>query len=147
MACPFFYPVARHDAELWQHRHRLPLGDGFLGKCMAPGREGSVPSDPELGQCCNLGYAVECPHLPMQREADAVHFSVAQDRDNVVQVSWVLVKNHGAAGHGTLEFDRSECRWKTPHSDATMQRMAECCVESYFAKKGERFDIRRASLE
>jgi hypothetical protein len=135
MACPYFFPVARHDAELWPFRRRLPLGDGFMGRCTAPNSSGS-PSDDRLGQCCNLGYANDCPHLPPERHADAVHFCVGGDRDGVVQVSWLFVKNHAEAGHGSLEFDRSTGEWRSPHPDPTLQQMAECYLRSYLSKRG-----------
>ena len=95
-----------------------------------------TPTDQELGQCCNLGYAGDCPHLPQERAADAVHFCIGGDRDGIVQVCWVRVKDHAHGDHGTLEFARS-VGWREQHSDRVLQRMAECYVETYFAKRGE----------
>ena len=146
MACPFFYPIARHDAELWQHRRRLPLGDGFTGHCTAPGGAAD-PSDEQLGRCCNMGYANDCPHLPTERNADAVHFCVAGDHDGVVQVSWLLVKNHAEAGHGNLEFDRTTSQWRSRHVQETLQQMAECYLQAYFAKRGESVPAYNSELE
>jgi len=136
LACPYFFPTVRHDAELWPHRRRLPLGDGFAGYCTAPGHEGVTPSDQELGQCCNLGYAGDCPHLPQDRAADAVHFCIGGDSDGIVQVCWVAVKDHAHADHGTVEFARS-VGWRVQHPQPVLQQMADCYLQTYFAKRGE----------
>jgi hypothetical protein len=134
MACPYFFPITRHDAELWPHRRRLPLGDGFSGRCTSPGHE-FTPSDAELGECCNLGYASQCRHLPVERQADAVHFCIGRDQDGIVQVCWVMVKDHASAGHGTLEFERTSRTWRARHDSETVQQMAECYLNAYFAKR------------
>lgn len=136
MACPFFYPIVRHDAELWPFRRRLPLGDGYNGQCMAPGSEGSQPDDAALRECCNLGYSC-CPRLPEQRESDAVHFSVASDRDGVISLHWVMVKDHAAAAFGQLHFERAPFTWRELHPNPAVQRMAHCYLESYLSKRGE----------
>lgn len=94
------------------------------------------PSDRELGDCCNLGYASDCAYLPQDRAADAVHFCVGGDHDGVVQVCWLLVKDHAHAGSGTLEFARST-GWRVQHPERVLQQMAGCYLEAYFTKKGE----------
>lgn len=38
---------------------------------------------------CNLGYALQCPHLPPEREADAVRFSQRLDGP-----MFILEKDH-----------------------------------------------------
>lgn len=136
LACPFFYPTERHESELWPFRRRLPLGDGFLGRCTAPGQDGTEPEPPVLRDCCNLGYA-QCSRLPKDRQADAVHFSVAADRDGVVSLHWVLVKNHAAESFGQLHFQRAAGTWQVEHSNPTLQRMAQCYLDSYLCKRGE----------
>ena len=136
MACPYFFPIARHDAELWQHRRRLPLGDGFTGRCTAPGAT-ATPSDDQLGHNCNMGYATACPHLPADRSADAAHFCVAGNKDGLVHISWVLVKDHAAAGHGTLDFDRTQRQWVSRHPQDTLQQMADCYLQAYLARRGD----------
>ncbi len=102
---------------------------------MAPGQDGNPPTDTELGSCCNLGYAHDCARLPKERAADAVHFCVAGERDGVVSVGWVMVKDHAAAGHGKLEFEAETGSCGAPHADATVQRMAECYVQTYLQRK------------
>lgn len=105
---------------------------------MAPGHENTAPSDPELGSCCNLGYAHDCHRLPIDRQADAVHFCVARDKNGTVEVSWVKVKDHADAGHGMLEYDRASARFSAEHADRTVQRMAECYLQVYLRSNNER---------
>lgn len=136
LSCPFFYPTERHELELWPFRRRLPLGDGFHGRCTAPGHDGIKPDNAVLRDCCNLGYA-QCPRLPEQRHADAVHFSVAADRDGVVSLHWVMERNHAAESFGQLYFVRDANSWREEHSNPSLQRMAQCYLESYFSKRGE----------
>jgi hypothetical protein len=50
------------------------------------------------------------------------------------------VRDHACAGHGTLEFNRDQKGWRRPHSDPTLQQMADCYLKSYFGKRGERGD-------
>ncbi len=119
----------------WPHPARLPLGDAWTGCCTAPGYEGAQPSDEELRDGCNLGYARACPRLPRQRHADAVRFSMARDREQTLTVQFVVEIAHAPAEHGLLEFDSALGRWRAAHHDARMQRMAECFVEAYLRRK------------
>jgi hypothetical protein len=134
VACPFFWPMTRHEAELWPHRRRLPLGDGFAGECRAPGCAGRKPRDEELKESCNLGYATTCPHLPEERRADAIHF--AANGDQIVKVNYVMVKDQAPGEHGFLEFDPATKKWHVEHANANIQRMAECYVDSWLTRRG-----------
>ena len=135
MACPYFLPQKRIDHPLWPHPPRLPLGDGWSGECTAPGHEGVRPSDDELKDGCNLGYARACPRLPSGRTSDAVRFSLARDRNRKLSVQFVCEIGHAPAGHGLLEFDAATGRWSSTHADARIQRMAECFLDSYLRRK------------
>lgn len=128
-------PTERLDAELWPHRARLPLGDGYRGLCMAPGREPSAPADGELKDFCNLGYAKGCPRLPQERHADAVRFIVTQDRDGQIGLYFTSEREHAPRQHGLLTFDRAQQRWLASHPDACVQRMAECYLQSYLSRR------------
>lgn len=134
MACPFFFPEERHEAELWAFRARLPLGDGFRGRCMAPGCDGRAASDDELKDFCNVGYAQGCACRPHEREADAVHFAAVENGS--VRVRFAFVKDQAPAGHGVLEFDAEARKWMSTHPSATVQRMAECYVEAWLKRRG-----------
>ena len=79
MACPFFMPTSKLEDGGWLHPSRLPLGGGWTGHCSAPGHEGAEPTNQELRELCNLGYAASCPRLPKERAYDAVRFSIARD--------------------------------------------------------------------
>ena len=135
MACPFFMPGERFEAIPLPHRARLPLGDGWKGLCTAPGHENSVPDDRELTDFCNLGYAKGCPHLPQERTADAVRFSVARDRDGSVLLFYIFEADHRPGEHGTIEYDCASRGWRSQHGDARIQRMAECYLEVYFERR------------
>jgi hypothetical protein len=134
MACPYFMPTSRHDAELWMHRQRLSLGDGFAGTCTAPGRNGCAASDAELKDLCNLGYASACGHLPAHRLADAVRFAVACDSADTLTLQWSSERDHLPVAHGQLEYDTATARFTTAHNDLCVQRMAECFIESYLLR-------------
>ena len=163
MACPFFMPVEKLENGAWPHPARLPLGCGWSGCCTAPGHEGEVPSAPEL-QECNLGYALGCGRLPKERAWDAVRFFVMGSGDAVkdnrgdrsdgcdlgfesssVQFRYVCERNYLPVEHGTVEFEMKSKRWVRSHADARVQRMAECCLESYLAKWGRSGTRRVAS--
>ena len=135
MACPFFVPTRKLDDAGWLHPSRLPLGGGWQGLCSAPGHEGAEPSDQDLHQYCNLGYAAQCARLPKDRSCDAVRFSVAHDRGTRLQFWFVCETGHRPAHHGMLEFDVPTERWITPHPEAGIQKMAECYLESYLLRR------------
>jgi hypothetical protein len=136
MACPYVLPQERIKNPPWPHPARLPLGDGFAGHCTAPGHEGARPSDNELREGCNLGYARQCPRLPRQRSSDAVRFSLVRDRDRVLSVQFVCEIAHAPGEHGMLEFDAAAGRWTSSHADVRIQKMAECYVDSYLRRAG-----------
>ena len=128
-------PTERLDRQLWPHPPRLPVGDGYKGHCTAPGHEGDQPSDDELKDCCNLGYARACPRLPRERAWDAVRFSVARDREHRIALYYVCEVEYRPGEHGTLEFDTTAGRWTVSHRDPRLQRMAQCYLESYLRRK------------
>jgi hypothetical protein len=141
MACPFFMPIEKLENGSWLHAGRLPLGCGWSGHCTAPGYEGETPSQEELQEFCNLGYAERCSRLPQERLWDSVRFSaktVAARNDLVaerIHVRYVCERKHLPAAHGVLEFDTVQATWADPHPDSRVQRMAECFVASYVEKR------------
>ena len=138
LACPFFMPVRKLDGG-WLHPSRLPLGGGWDGLCCAPGHEGVQPSDEELHEFCNMGYAAKCSRLPHQRDCDAVRFSVARDQGSRLSVRFVCEISHRPAIHGTVEYDIEHETWSSSHPDPTvhpnMQKMLECYVQSYLQRR------------
>ncbi len=136
MACPFFLPQKPMENPPWPHPARLPLGGGWTGQCTAPGHEAVQPSEQEIKNGCNLGYARACSRLPRERRCDAVRFALLRDRDHKLSVQYVCEIGHAPAEHGVLEFDVAAQRWKSAHGDARIQKMAECYLESYLQRSG-----------
>ena len=137
MACPYFMPTAKFEAIAWPHRARLPLGDGWLGRCTAPGHEDFIPGPEELANFCNLGYARACPHLPRERAWDAVRFSVTRDKDGMITILYVCERDYRPAGHGTLDYSCALASWRSSHPDARLQAMAQCYLECYLLRRGK----------
>jgi hypothetical protein len=107
---------------------------------MAPGHEGVVPLQAELLEFCNLGYAESCIRLPKERAWDSVRFGARTMSDGNgaggwIQVHYICERGHLPAEHGVLEFLAAESRWRVPHRDSRVQRMAECFLESYMEKR------------
>src|SRR6202167_1461024 len=135
MACPFFMPTSRLDDGGWLHPSRLPLGGGWMGHCSAPGYEGTEPSNQELRELCNLGYAAGCARLPEDRAYDAVRFSIARDRGAQLELWFVCESSNCPASHGILEYDLSLGQWIRNHPDARIQKMAECYLQTYLVRR------------
>ena len=144
MACPFFMPGERFVGIGWQHRARLPLGDGWQGRCTAPGHENIAPDPHELTEFCNLGYAKACPRLPQKRAWDAIRLCVTRDRENMIAVMYVCEANHHPREHGVLEYDSVLDKWVSTHRDVRIQKMVECYVQSYLSRRDDPARIREA---
>jgi hypothetical protein len=121
-------PTEKIDGGEWPHPARLPLGGGWRGLCTAA--SGLAATENELRDHCNLGYA-RCCHLPSDREADAVRFSVAAASVSKIVLNYVCERDHRPGEHGTLEFDTSADICLKPHKDARIQKMAECFVNTF----------------
>lgn len=151
MACPFFMPVERLENGDFLHAARLPLGCGWSGHCTAPGHEGEHPSQKELREFCNLGYAEGCGRLPGERIWDSVRFAARtvgngdqSGSGGRIQVRYVCERGHRPAENGVLEFVPSEARWEQRHRDGCVQRMAECFLASYVEKR-KTLEVTRAA--
>jgi len=118
---------------------RLPLGCGWRGCCTVPGHVGETPTDRELQDFCNLGYAEKCPRLPRERSYDSVRFdarSAGNEAKSRVRIRFVCERGHLPAGNGFLEFDLDRRVWTLQHPESTIQRKAECFIESYLKRIG-----------
>lgn len=130
MACPYFMPTERTSIPALPHPERLPLGDTYCGRCTAAG----VTPTPEMLHDCNLGYAM-CEHLPRRpRFADAVRFSVRRENQEQIAVTYVFEERYQPVEQGVLILDTATNCWLQRHPDARIQRMAECCVESFLSR-------------
>lgn len=119
----------------WLHPSRLPLGAGWDGHCSAPGHEGARPSEHDLHEFCNLGYATKCPRLPSPRDCDAVRFSVARDQGSRLLLWFVCETGHRPATHGTVEYDVDRDQWSSSHSDPRIHKMLQCYVQAYLQRR------------
>ena len=133
MACPFFSPTEPAQDIALPHPGRLPLGAAWRGACGAPGGE-LVQLGPVELESCNLGYANGCPRLPKERTADAARFVVSKNSQDRLQIQFVLELKHLPIQHGSLEYSRNPPAWTSPHSDPSIQKLAECFVQSYVAR-------------
>jgi hypothetical protein len=134
MACPYFIPVESHKQELWPNRDRLPLGDGFAGRCGAAATEFCC-DDETLRSHCNLGYA-ECAHLPGDRVFDAVRFMIQSQSPEILRVLFACELGHQPALCGELRFDRSSKGWlEAP--DPRLMRLADAAVRAWIGKHVE----------
>jgi hypothetical protein len=88
-----------------------------------------------MRELCNMGYASGCSRLPAERAFDAVRFSVARERGTELSLVFVCEAGHRPVQHGTLEYDAQLRQWISSHADARIQKMAECYVESYLARR------------
>ena len=134
MACPFFVPREILSGGSWLHPSRLPLGAGWRGDCGASAQP-VTPDDAALRDFCNLGNATACPHLPAQRDWDAIRFSVARASAGQITLHYVCESAQAPSGHGKLSFDLVRQRWLNPHSDPRVQRLADCYLETYRARQ------------
>lgn len=132
MACPCFFPERRLNSQ--PGAVRLPLGDGYGGRCHAGPGAPFAPDDRITGDFCNMGYARDgCPHFPGTMEPDAIRFVISRDITGTVTLLYALEKNHGPLGHGPLEYSR-DAGWLMRHPDAIIQRQAEAYLESYLRR-------------
>jgi len=117
----------------WPHPSRLPLGAGWNGSCCASGQE-ATPTDSALREFCNLGNAHACPHLPPERDWDAVRFSVALASDEQIALWYVCEREHAPVEHGKLTFDLMGRTERSAHPDPRVQRLALCYLEAWRAR-------------
>ncbi len=135
MACPYFVPVRKWEGGGWLHPSRLPLGMGWMGLCSA-GSELVQPCEQDVREACNLGYATWCGRLPKERTVDAVRFAVIKDAAAIVTLCYVCEAGHRPVHCGTLEWSVSEGKWMAEEGDGSVRKLAECYLESYWAKRG-----------
>jgi len=134
VACPFFFPVEKSFSIGWAFPARLPLGGGYCGTCRAGGVE-VTPTDDELRDFCNLGYANHCERMPATREADCVRFAVSKDEGARIAFQYVYEREHEPVKHGLVEYDCGAKAWIVPIQDEIVQRQAECYLAGYLERR------------
>ena len=134
MPCPYFYPVARLEEDLWAVPPRLPLGDAYRGECRAGGLS-QPPDDASMRGACNSGYARgKCCRFPEQAHADAVRFNVASDEDDRIRVQYIFEKACWPLDHGELRYSVRERSFGPNAMDEILARQAAAFVESYLRR-------------
>ena len=126
MPCPYFMPTERTSIAALPHPERLSLGATYSGRCTAA----DVGPTPEMLHDCNLGYAV-CEHLPIRRAADAVQLITRRTEEGQLVITYVCEKHYEPVSRGTLTFDMASSTWLVRDADPCIQRMAECCIETF----------------
>lgn len=135
MACPYFSPSELLVEIGFPHPQRLPLGSAWRGACSAPGQAGSSPSDDELTNGCNVGYARGCSRLPADRVADAVRFAIVRERRSEIEICYVYERNHLPGEHGSLQFKLDAGSWVTQDPASQLAHMAQCFLQSYLHRR------------
>jgi hypothetical protein len=134
MPCPYFYPVARLEEDLWAVPPRLPLGDAYTGEC----RSGAISHQPEdavMRTTCNSGYARgRCDRFPRDARADAVRFSVAGDEGDGIRLLYIFEKECWPLDHGELRYSVSERSFASEPADEVLARQAAAFVGSYLRR-------------
>ena len=135
MACPFFVPLERADDILWLHPSRLPLGAGWRGVCSAPGHAGTRPSDEEVKEYCNLGYAARCGRLPAERESDSVRFSARRENGSLV-VTYSCERDHRPVRTGNFVYQIAAADWSAA-PEPSLAPLAKCYLESFLQRNAK----------
>jgi hypothetical protein len=130
LACPFFVPREILNDGSWPHPSRLPLGAGWTGTCRASGEEQAV-ADIHIREFCNLGYATACPHLPQERDWDAIRFSISRVSTEQITICFTCESAHAPIEYGKLIFDLVNESWLNVHSDSRVQTLANCYLHAY----------------
>ena len=136
VACPYFFPTERISLG-WAFPGRLPLGAGFTGTCHALPTQ-AAPTETELRDFCNLGYARGCARMPKDRHADGVRFAVARDEGSRIILHYVSECDHEPLEYGRLEYDCAQNKWPAPLRDTCLQRQAECYMAVYLERRPRR---------
>jgi hypothetical protein len=139
VACPFFFPTERISIG-WAFPTRLPLGAGFTGTCRA-GLSEETPSEVELREFCNIGYAGGCCRMPADRYSDGLRFAIARDEESRIVLHYVSERFHEPVEYGRLEYDCQAQRWLAPMRDPCLQRQAECYVSVYLEKRPRKTEM------
>jgi hypothetical protein len=99
------------------------------------GAEEATPSETELRDFCNIGYAGGCAHMPATRCADGLRFAVARDEKSTIVLHYVTEREHEPVEYGRLEYDCQTQKWLAPMRDPCLQRQAECFITVYLERR------------
>ena len=94
-----------------------------------------TPGEALIRENCNLGYAAACPHLPRQRDWDAVRFAVAVAGEEEITLRYTCEMDHAPVADGTLTYEVPAERWHNAHTDARINRLAASYLHAYRVRR------------
>ena len=111
------------------------MGAVFSGVCQAlPGQLHEPPRNHQE-EFCNCGYARGiCERFPIDSAADAVRFSVTEDKPRRLRLVYILEKAHAPVEFGELEFSLTKQALLSQPANQVLARQAEAFVGSYLAR-------------
>jgi hypothetical protein len=113
----------------------MPLGDVWRGVCRAEAVP-FVPDDSTLNDLCNMGYAKgRCARYQSVDAGDAVRFLIAQDRDELIRIEYVVERDHHPHRRGAFEYQKMRGALAVIAADPLLQQQALAYVESYLRRK------------
>lgn len=122
----------------WPHPSRLPLGAGWNGTCCATEPEttsGGLVDPLPIREFCNLGYATGCSNLPLNRDWDAVRFSIAGSSLEQVTLCYTCELDHTPVEHGTLIYDAVGKARGVESCDPRVRRLANSYLHAYQSRQ------------
>ena len=95
------------------------------------------PSIEELRTVCNNGYARKrCDRFPASAEADANRFSIAREREGVVELVYIRERDYAPLRHGPAKYHVAQSKFEgLPDGDDAMAAQARRFIESYLKRK------------
>jgi hypothetical protein len=64
-----------------------------------------------------------------------VRFSILRDRDGQVALCYVSELNYLPQDYGSLHYEVATQHWSEQHSDALIQGLADCFLQSYLSRR------------
>ena len=126
-------PSRRLEHVGWVRPPRLPLGDPWGGTCHARADDIVEPPDLQQRELCNCGYArTHCERFPGGESPDAIRFSITSDTGGVIQMVYIVEKDHAPASHGVLEFPQSG---EVTGVSYLLAQQARAFLESYLHRR------------
>ncbi len=134
MSCPYFYPVAPLEEDLWAVPPRLPLLEAYSGECHSAA-EPHQPAGSVLRSVCNSGYPRgRCERFPPDAPSDAVRFHVTTVTSQLMRLQYVFEKNCRPVEFGELVYSQAQRRFSAPLAGAAAARQATAFIESYLRR-------------
>ncbi len=116
----------------------LPLGDAWSGLCHADPDNPWQPGAETLYPLCNIGYARACcPRFPAGDGPDSIRFSVSAAQGALLQLYYVVERDHLPLAHGALEYTTREAGFRPEPPLPAVARLAGAYVSSYLRRSGE----------